>query len=769
MLNWIKERGALILGILINILFAVKLLKDTLIIKGFSYSYVIFLFLISLFIYWIYSYVLKNHKHRIIATMSLLIIIFLIIYPNKMKFDNFIMGNLIDNFNELYRLTEKAEPTAFGQYKFMFILAFAILVPIVLGISYKFHKLIIFINLAYVASMWFLGYIEDVKKNLKLYLFITLFSSAIFAYSKVYRKFTKDNIKVKLDFKKMVVLSCVFSLIVSSISIILPQNFKGKYYTYHKGKFINKFSEGFQKNPLDVAKGSSYDLKLSGYSNNDKKLGGRIILDDKVAFEMEGQYIKYIRGSMKNYYTGNMWKSNNISYWKKDNQNIREHNVFNSQDSKKCEVKITPREIKTTSIMVPIYPYEINGINGNLYYDNTPVFMSSEIQNSPYSVKYVGGAMESIEEFQKHFKEHGRNHTTYFLGEMINSTEEEKSFKSTEPEIQRNLGRTCSIMDGDTVKTKYNEYLQMPNSVSERVYKLTYDIIKGSKSSEEKVERIINYLNKNYQYSLEVFDVPEEKDFVDYFLFDEKKGYCTYFATATTIMCRIAGVPARYSEGFKVENKGERNTRIDVTNQEAHAWSEVLIDPERDIWTIADPAPTPVEYRRKKKKKNTNINIDDIKINKSKNKQTNMQNQEVSGEKSGIKLTPKQIKVISITLIFIAILALNYALYKFRRKRLIKAKGIIPLYCFTARRLKSIDITRGESIGDKEFVESIKDDELRNKLLNMVDVYYKEHYGNITDSDFDRKEFIDFIEKYILSVEGKLKYYIKLFFYNFMP
>ncbi|WP_294359061.1 transglutaminase-like domain-containing protein [uncultured Clostridium sp.] len=32
------------------------------------------------------------------------------------------------------------------------------------------------------------------------------------------------------------------------------------------------------------------------------------------------------------------------------------------------------------------------------------------------------------------------------------------------------------------------------------------------------------------------------------FLFQEKKGYCTYFATATTIMCRAVGVPARYKE-----------------------------------------------------------------------------------------------------------------------------------------------------------------------------------------------------------------------------
>lgn len=769
-MNWIKERGALIFGVLVNLLFAMKLLKDTLIIKGFSYFYIIFLFLISLLIYWIYSYGLKKGKYRIIATVAILLLFFLIVYKNGSNFYGFIERELINNFNELYTLTEKAQPTALAQYKFMFILAFIFVVPLVLAISYKFNNLIIFMNLAYVTCMWFLGYTDDVKKNLKLFLFITLFSSGIFAYSKMRKKLLKDNIEMKLSFKKVVIFCCIFSLIVSTISIVLPQNFKGKYYTDYKGKFKNKFAQSFQHSPLDKAKISSYNLRLSGYSNNDKKLGGRILLDDKVAFEMQGSYIKYIRGSMKNYYNGVMWKTKNISYWKKENQGIREHSIYNSGEGERRQVKIIPREIKTTSIMVPIYPYDIEGVNGTVYYDNTPVFINSEIQNSLYSVKYVDGALESIEDFQKYFKINGKSHTAYFLGEMIYSPEQEKIFSKNSDNVkEESLGTNSNVMDDDTIKVKYRDYLQMPNSVPRRVYELTYNIVNGSKSSEEKVERIMDYLNKNYQYTLEVFDVPEGKDFVDYFLFDEKKGYCTYFATAMTVMCRIAGVPARYSEGFKVDKKGDKKSSISVTNEEAHAWSEVLIDPERDIWAIADSAPTPVEYRRKKKKKTTNINIDNVKVNNKKNKVTNMQNEDSVSDKQGIKFTSKQIKVIVTALAFMCILALSYVLYRIRKRKIIKSNSIIPLYCFTARRLKSIDIIRGESIGDKEFVYSIKDEQLKNNLLSMVDVYYKEHYGNIVDDEFNRKEFIEFIEKYILSVEGRFKYYVKLFFYNFIP
>ena len=80
--------------------------------------------------------------------------------------------------------------------------------------------------------------------------------------------------------------------------------------------------------------------------------------------------------------------------------------------------------------------------------------------------------------------------------------------------------------------------------------------------------------------------------FLDYFLFQEKKGYCVYFATAMTMFCRIADVPARYVEGFKMPNNS-LSGRYTVTNEEAHAWCEYLLKADPDIWAVVDTAPTP--------------------------------------------------------------------------------------------------------------------------------------------------------------------------------
>ena len=55
-----------------------------------------------------------------------------------------------------------------------------------------------------------------------------------------------------------------------------------------------------------------------------------------------------------------------------------------------------------------------------------------------------------------------------------------------------------------------------------------------------------------------------------------KEGYCTYFASAMTVLCRMAGLPARYVEGF-VAQPGADGFAY-VTGKDAHAWTEVYFE-----------------------------------------------------------------------------------------------------------------------------------------------------------------------------------------------
>ena len=90
-------------------------------------------------------------------------------------------------------------------------------------------------------------------------------------------------------------------------------------------------------------------------------------------------------------------------------------------------------------------------------------------------------------------------------------------------------------------------------------------------------------------------------------MFENKKGYCTYFASAATMLLRQAGIPARYVEGYSFvtdELKGEETGyqyndmgftlgeaeyKFEVPDSCAHAWVQVYF--ENIGWINFDPTP----------------------------------------------------------------------------------------------------------------------------------------------------------------------------------
>ena len=102
---------------------------------------------------------------------------------------------------------------------------------------------------------------------------------------------------------------------------------------------------------------------------------------------------------------------------------------------------------------------------------------------------------------------------------------------------------------------------------------------------------ILRHLQRYYRYTLSPVTPPENQDFVTYFLYVGKEGYCTYFASAMTVLCRMAGLPARYVEGFLAQP--DSSGFAYVTGQNAHAWTEAYF--EGFGWVPFDPYPCPAE------------------------------------------------------------------------------------------------------------------------------------------------------------------------------
>ena len=135
------------------------------------------------------------------------------------------------------------------------------------------------------------------------------------------------------------------------------------------------------------------------------------------------------------------------------------------------------------------------------------------------------------------------------------------------------LTEICATLNDPRWEKVRETYTELPGHLEKPVQDLAYEITSMAATPYEKAMAIQNYLTRNYKYSLDVGEHPENIDFVTSFLLDTKKGYCTYFASAMTVLCRMAGLPARYVEGYLAEPN--ENGEALVTGLDAHAWTEV--------------------------------------------------------------------------------------------------------------------------------------------------------------------------------------------------
>ncbi len=97
------------------------------------------------------------------------------------------------------------------------------------------------------------------------------------------------------------------------------------------------------------------------------------------------------------------------------------------------------------------------------------------------------------------------------------------------------------------------------------------------------IDYIITEMECTYTITPDLTNVDATRDGVENFLVNTKEGYCVQFASATTLLLRELGIPARYVEGYVASDlkKIDRNDFVYggyVRDYEAHAWVEVFFD-----------------------------------------------------------------------------------------------------------------------------------------------------------------------------------------------
>ena len=121
-------------------------------------------------------------------------------------------------------------------------------------------------------------------------------------------------------------------------------------------------------------------------------------------------------------------------------------------------------------------------------------------------------------------------------------------------------------------ESEYKIYTEYGND--ERLRTLAEEITGGYNRYADKISAVYNFLkNGEYRYSLKPGIAPDG-DQLGWFLFNAKKGYCSYYAFAMTLLLRSLGIPARVAAGFYVDQETNTFDYYPVRSDMAHAWVE---------------------------------------------------------------------------------------------------------------------------------------------------------------------------------------------------
>lgn len=166
-------------------------------------------------------------------------------------------------------------------------------------------------------------------------------------------------------------------------------------------------------------------------------------------------------------------------------------------------------------------------------------------------------------------------------------------YNANQPEIKKFQEKRYEILDEiknykGTEPYFLSYYTAMPTGATyDSVRTLARQITAGAKTPIEKILKIRDYfLSKSdngeplFQYTLTPGspndpNIPNASK-LNYFLFRNRKGYCTYFAGATLFMLRSVGVPTRMTVGFMTVDRSDKNKGwYWFYADQAHAWVQV--------------------------------------------------------------------------------------------------------------------------------------------------------------------------------------------------
>ena len=296
----------------------------------------------------------------------------------------------------------------------------------------------------------------------------------------------------------------------------------------------------------------NFSLASEGYQPmGDKGLGGKPAISNTPVMQVETDRRVYLRGGILNLYNGRAWHDT-ISNERYGYTTIR----FSALRDALLDAALPRQDLRTQALTVNVSM--LSPMPSTLFVPQRLRSLSAQEGMVPY----INASSEMfITRNLLPGDGYALSYEPYIAGTQQTDSLAAKLSGATDERFEE--------MKAD--------YLQLPSHLlpDGQVAGLARSIVGGEDDPYRMALLIRDYLKSDFSYTLDVADAPQDMDFVAHFI-QTRQGYCTYFASAMTVLSRSVGLPARYIEGF-VAIPGEDDAPALITGQHAHAWTEIYI------------------------------------------------------------------------------------------------------------------------------------------------------------------------------------------------
>ncbi len=130
---------------------------------------------------------------------------------------------------------------------------------------------------------------------------------------------------------------------------------------------------------------------------------------------------------------------------------------------------------------------------------------------------------------------------------------------------------------------------RLPRSYDDLFTGLADKLALAAMDPAQQIKTVKAYFDENFSYSLIQRRSWPGRMPITNFLNNTRSGHCEYFATATVLLLRAAGIPARYTVGFSIQEYSTLERAYIARSRHSHSWAEAFVGGR---WQVVDTTPS---------------------------------------------------------------------------------------------------------------------------------------------------------------------------------